>query len=284
MLWWLIPLVLIIISTILIAVVVIRKVPDLRVIDVESIPEERVKKLKQDIIMKRFDRMQSEKLGGLSKGLRKFAGFVFNFGRRVVQKLYALEQYYKRVQKSHGEDTKLDDAQVERMVKEAQKLVREGEIIPAEKKYIEIISHKPKHVPAYEGLGNLYLKNEQYEQARETLGFILRINPEDASVHMSLAEIEMALDNYRKAVKFLRQAIGKRPKNPKYLDAYIESSLNAEMPEDAEKGIELMEEVNPENTKLDDWKNRLGEIKKAADDKIVEKKQREKKAKVAREE
>ena len=78
-------------------------------------------------------------------------------------------------------------------------------------------------------MGRLYLKSKQYGQARETLRFALRLSPDDASVLVSLGELDIAEDHPRAAVGNLRKAIAIRPKNPKYLDLYIETALRAKM-------------------------------------------------------
>jgi len=258
--FWLIPLVIFIIALLAVLFVLWRKMPVVRAIDISAIPTERAKKIKEDIIMQRFQRMSSEKLGGVAK-----AGFsawtsVSKMGRRAVQKLYKMEQYYQKLKHAPENGVHaLDVESTKRMLDEAEALVREEEFIPAEKRYIEVISHNPKMVDAYEGLGNLYLKNKQYAQARETLGFTLRLSPDDASVHMSLAELETAEDNLKKAVEHLRECIRIRPNNPKYLDTYIETAFVAGMLEDAQKGVARMKEANPENQKIEEWEERLKE-------------------------
>ena len=115
---------------------------------------------------------------------------------------------------------------------------------------------------AYEGLGNLYLVNDQFDQARETLLFALRLSPNDASVNVSLAEMETKLQNYKVAVQYLKKAIQKRSKNPKYLDFYIEASLKAGSLKDAQEGIRLLKEVNPENKKITEFEDRFIKQKK----------------------
>ena len=261
MLFWLIPLAIIIIAFVVVCVVIYRKVPQLRKIDVESLPKERERKLKHELIMGRLTRTKHDKLAGVSRVAGVAVKQASRIGRRAVQKLYAIEQYYKKIQQTQAEgEHALDKKTVKRLINEAEELVREEEYIPAEKIYIEIISHNPKHVEAYEGLGNLYLRAKQFKQARESLLFALRLEPTDASVLMSMGELEIMLENLGSAVDYLRKAVHKRPGNPKYLDAYIEASLDAKLFEDARKGLGRMKEVNAENKKIPDWNQRLAEL------------------------
>ncbi len=154
-----------------------------------------------------------------------------------------------------------DAETIHRLTEEAKALLEKDEVIPAEKKYIDIISHNAKSVDAYEGLGNLYLSQGQFDQARETLQFALRLSPNDASVLVSLAELEMKLDQPKAALGHMHKAIQKRSKNPKYLDLYIEISLKAGSLKDAQEGSKRLKEVNPENQKIQDFEARFKEQK-----------------------
>lgn len=260
MLFWIIPLVVLVVSVLVIGAVLARKIPQLRMIDVSSIPTERSKQVKENIIRERVHRMGSEKLGVIAKAGGAAFSAASKAGRRAVQKLYQLEQHYVKLKQAPGASSRsLDKQTVQRLLDEAEQLVREEEFIPAEKRYIELISHNPKLVEAYEGLANLYLENKAYAQARETLAFTLHLSPEDASVHMSFADLERAEGNPKAALDHLRDAVRIREKNPKYLDAYIETALEVGAWEDAEKGIGRMKAVNPENQAIPEWEVRLKE-------------------------
>ncbi len=91
--------------------------------------------------------------------------------------------------------------------------------------------------------------------------FALRLDPENASLHMSMADLELKEGNAKAAVEQLRKATEIRPKNVKYLDGYIEAALAARMPDDADRGLRLMKEVNPENQKIPDFQHALDELK-----------------------
>lgn len=256
-----IPLILIGLSVLVIFVLLIRAAPRVSMIDVETIPEERARKLKEQLILNRFSRLKTQKFGVVSKTAQGAVKGASRVGRRAVQRLYRLEQQYKKLQKAAGDGQHaLDEETVRRLIAEAEDLIRADEFIPAEKKYIEIISHNPKQINAYEGLGNLYLKDRKYEQARETLSFALKISPDDASIHMSMAEVEIKDENPGEALVHLRECFKKRPKNPKYLDLYVETALAEGAQEDAELALAQMKEVNPENTKISEWESMLSEL------------------------
>jgi len=255
--FWIIPLVLIVASLITILVVLIRKIPALTMIDVSTIPTEKVRQVKERIIIERFRRIQKEKLGRVGKVVGVGATAVARTGRRAVQRLYRLEQYYQKLKQGSASAQMVKPETIKRLLDDAEAFVRQSEFVQAEKRYIEVISHNPKHVEAYEGLGNLYVMTRQFEQANETLSFALRLDPGNASIHMSMGELERGKGNVKASLEHFRQAATIRPKNPKYLDAYVEAALVAKVPEDAKRGIALLKEVNPENQKISEFEERL---------------------------
>jgi len=259
---WIIPLILLVLSILVLLGLLFQKIPQLRVMNVDSSSKERSKRVKEQLILKKFQRTGGEKMKGVVGLTQSLVKILSRTGRRAVQRLYALEQYYQKVKRTSAEGHHAyNDETIQRMIKEAEALWQKEEMIPAEKLYIDIISHNPKSVDAYEGLGNLYLENKQHEQARETFQFALRLSPEDASVSVSLAELEIDLGQPKLALVHLRKAIQKRPKNPRYLDFYIDTSLKAGSLKDASEGIKRLKEVNPENKKIAEFETRFSEQK-----------------------
>lgn len=258
-----IPLILLLLSVLVTVIILIRKVPSLRVINIDSIPKERTRKIKEQIILQRIQRSGGEKLRVLGKISSTIGQEFSSVGRRAVQRLYALEQHYQRLKRTASEGQHAYDQEtIHRLVKQANELLQKDEHIQAEKIFIDIISHNPKSVDAYEGLGNFYLANDQFDQARETLLFALRLSPNDASINVSLAELETKSENPKSAVQYLKKAIQKRSKNPRYLDFYIEAALKAGSLKDAQEGIKLLKEVNPENQKIPEFEDRFLKQKK----------------------
>ncbi len=257
-----IPLILLVLSFLTVLVICFSKIPKLRVIDVSSVPEERTKLLKEKMIMEKFQRVGKIKLRLFRTLFSATAKAVTRTGRRAVQKLYTIEQYYQKLNRAASEGQHAYAHEVlKKMSDEAKGLIKQQEYIPAEKIFIDMISHNPKSVEAYEGLGNLYLAKKEFDQARETLQFTLRLSPNDASVNVSLAELEMKLGNDRSALDYVRKAVGKRSKNPKYLDLYTDLALRVGSLKDARTGLIQLKKVNPENQKIQEFEERFHELK-----------------------
>ncbi|TAK03863.1 tetratricopeptide repeat protein [Patescibacteria group bacterium] len=264
MVLWLIPLLLLLASVAVLGVIVVRKIPQLRVMETSTDSDERTRRVKEAIILDRVARLQSEKLGRLGRAVIAGGKGAMRLGRLAVQRLYRMEQYYQKLKRapSHAGAAVGPEA-VRGMLEAAEAFAREGEPIQAEKKYIEAISHSPKCAEAYEGLGNLYFEVKQYDQAREALAFALRLSPGDASVHMSLADLDLAEGKTQAALAHLRESVEKRPHNPKYLDRYIETALLAKERKDAEKGIASLKASNPDNQKIPVFEESLSALPEA---------------------
>ena len=238
--------------------VLYRKFPQLRVIDVDSIRKERERKVKEQLILSKFQRTGGAKLQKVAKASSGAVYSISRHGRRAVQKLYRLEQYYQKLKHSSNEGMhSYSNETIRTRLEEADALIKQEEYIPAEKIFIDIISHNPKSVDGYEGLGNMYLTSGQLDQARETFMFALRLSPDDASVNVSLGEIELRQGEPKHALPYFRKAVERRSKNPRYLDYLIDVALQVGSLKDARKGIQTLKEVNPENKKIEEFEARF---------------------------
>ncbi len=256
-LWWLIPVLLFTVGLTIIVVIIVRKIPQLRVIDISSSPTDRNKRVKDQILMQRIERTQKAKLQGIARTFGNFGAKVSKVGRKTVQKVHAWEQYYEKLKKTPDESEKIDPAVVQRLLDEADAFIKEEEFIPAEKKYIEVISHHPRNVKAYQGLVDLYMADKQYDQAKETLLFVLRLAPENANAHAQMSELETLLGRTKQAFEEAKRALELEPKHPKIIDLFIESAFSVGETKEVSRGIKMLEKVNPENKKLESWKERL---------------------------
>jgi len=240
---------------------IFRKIPQLRVLNVQELPEERMRKVKQTIVNRRLEQLVARRFGLILRTGSVAGKSISRVGRRVVQRVYAVEQYYEKLQKGGKENT---EERVRRLLQEADDWQKAGDVFQAEKRYIEVIGLSAKCVKAYEALGKLYLSQRQYAQARETLGFAAKLDGKDASIQAHLGEIEEREGNTVEALRRFARAVELRPRNPRYLDFLIEAALALPSIEEAERGLALLESVNLENQKLPQLYERLATLKAKA--------------------
>lgn len=238
----------------------VRKLPQLRVVDPASSREAKAREMKQSILQKRLERLGSERVQSLKRDvLLPLGSRVQELVRRFAGKLTALERKYADRQKGAKQ---LHNPEVLRvLVQEAEAFINEERYDAAEKKLIEVVSHDPKNVPAYERLGRLYLLTKDLAGAKETFQFLSRLSPRDASVLASLGEVAEAQNDPAAAMVYYKQALDISPHNPKYLDFYVESAIANEDVTEATMTLDHLREVNPENQKIAEFEERIALVR-----------------------
>ncbi|OGH72306.1 MAG: hypothetical protein A2921_02530 [Candidatus Magasanikbacteria bacterium RIFCSPLOWO2_01_FULL_43_20b] len=291
------PFILILLSLAVIIFVIIRKFPQLSLLDVESIPEVKMDRKKEEILRKKVE----EKMAGFGKRQEKF-------WRPLFQKLRELQlvfrKYVGRVQKivldserklkKRRTTTAEAKAGAVTLLKEAEVAVEQKDWELAEKKYIEAIRLDPKSQDAYFGLGNAYLEKSELEDAEEAFTYLTRLNPQHdgglvklaeiaeergniekaieyyekslmvedskATRFIKIAELMLSIDKFDTAQEAVKQAVELEPQNPKYLDMLVEVSIKCGDKQTAEDAFQRLRMVNPENQKLEVLKDRVEKI------------------------
>lgn len=186
------------------------------------------------------------------------------------------------------------ETKIYELLNEARRLIKGDNWKQAEGKYIEIIKIDQKNINAYQGLAQLYLDNNKNAEARQILEFLLKLGVEDADTYINFANLAweennldeakiyylkaLSLDGSRvvarvnlglvfnelgdkeSAVHQFSAAFELEPKNPRYLDLLLESSIQIGDKDLARKVLQNLKEVNPENQKIDDFKKRINEL------------------------
>lgn len=292
------------ISTGGILVIVVRKFPQLTLIDTASLPKERESKKKKDIIKDRVGR----KMSGWGRNLLETAARPFELlrgaFRRQFRRLLTLDKQLR--QKTL--DPAAQRQKIRDLLEQASGFTAQGNLSEAEKRYIEVISLDRKHVAAYRGLGVLYLGNKQYMQTKETLGYLVKLmakggcayakaaqhsaperqripesadkrcaespteHAEMAKDHLNLGLTLKALDEARPSRLAFEGAVLFEPSNPKYLDLLLEACILEGNKERAWEVLDRLQAVNPENQKLDALRERISQLPESKREKLKEKK------------
>jgi len=165
----------------------------------------------------------------------------------------------------------------------------------AEKQFIAAIRIDMKNKDAYRGLGDVYFAQGQYKEAEETYKFLLHLDSSDPITYVRLADIAEQkkditaaveymqeaillndglspryirladlleeIEEYPTALEAVTQAVELEPENPRYLDKLIEISVLCGRKDIAENGYQRLRMVNPENKKLDVFKDKIRHMK-----------------------
>jgi len=289
-------LIIILLSLSAIAVVVFRRFSQLSNLDIDNLPQEKVLRRKKQIISDRVEKRSADlgsKIIKFIKPLNKYwANTQLRF-RVYVGKIQGLWQHEQVLKKKKVTQEQVEDQgeRLKRLVQEGEERLMSNEPEEAENNFIAAISIDHKSASAYRGLGDAYLAKNEIEEARQTYRFLTRLEPDDDAVLVKLAEIaenqgdlEEAIEHYQKAVlindsfsprfyhlaelllkveqkdvakESIIQAVELEPQNPKYLDLLIETAIICDDKELAETGLEKLRMVNPDNQKLDGFKDRV---------------------------
>lgn len=144
---------------------------------------------------------------------------------------------------------------------------------------------------AYKGLSDLYWLMKNYEQAKETLEYALKLSENDDFLYSQLAKISfvrgdlkqaeqnylrsidlnnqnsanyfdlgwiyLQLEDLPRALDVAKKAVKLEENNPKYLDFLLETSLLIKDKVLAQETWNKLKTVNPENNKLAEFKEKI---------------------------
>lgn len=216
------PFILILFSLAVIIFVIVKKFPQLTLLDVETIPEVKVEKKKDEFLKKKAEKRadivaekQKEMLKPLFKKLKEFQVWF----RKIVLDVYkktvtkAEESKRKRRTISSGKsDSKKEESNIEKKA-DIKKIIGEGgaalqndDLDIAEAKFINAIRIDSKNEEAYFGLASVYIKKEEWGEAGDTLEFLLKINSQNVKALLTLAEVYEKKNDLQKAVEYYERA------------------------------------------------------------------------------
>jgi tetratricopeptide (TPR) repeat protein len=292
------PLILIIIIVICLigmGAVVFKNLPKIRAVDSHEAPVVKQTKIKRKLLEERFTRRLNKTFSQLGQTLKPLGGLMRDKSKELYRLIIELEEKYRhRALKANFRD-KVDKQEfIGRMLSEAETLLEMEDLNAAEAKYIEILKLDEMNIEAYKGLGETYLLKKDYEHAKETFEFLLKITENDPfvyrslgaissqkgdlkraqdefkksleldktsiSTYLELAEVYLNLDEPRQAFEIVQQAAGLEPHNPRILDFLIEISIIVRDKDTALKAYNQLKEVNPENQKLLEMKEKIDEL------------------------
>lgn len=281
MITFLLPVLIILIALIVITVIVIRHFPQAAAIDLESLPAEQEAAMKAALMERRLKRKILETKNRTVPFFRRIGQGLTKIGQNFQKRISHMEQRYRQKPHTMTSEQQEDVKQKVRLLLSSAKEHQEEEHwTEAENKFIEVLSWDPKNLDAYFGLGEVYYQKKEYQQAKETFSFLLRLIQgqeagEDSlsvfSSPMTTAQITEAyydyalsllqLEDYPGAHKQMLVVMGRDEKNPKYLDKMVELGILLEDRTVAQDALKALKNANPENQKLATFEEQIRELK-----------------------
>src|SRR3989339_1006319 len=252
--WSVFFLFLILVSTSYLVWLVWQKLPNLSNINVSALPEVQVKK-KKDIILKNRLKRDLSKLSDLGRAtLAPTKEKVFDFFKEKYSKLQDLEKDLRR--RSHDQfNTIITKSQkIENLLLEAKQFFNAGEYSKAEDNLLEALAIDQYSVEVYKLLAEVYRAKKEYEQAKETLSYLLKLtHNEDAGVFTSLAEISKVRGNLKEAEEEYLKSISLSDENHLNFLSLAEVYLELDDREQALATAQRSLLLSPNNPKIHDF-------------------------------
>ncbi len=284
----------------IIGFIVWQKLLQLSNLDVETLPQEKTARKKHEIISKRVEMQSKEarakfvaKLKPLDLVWRKLQ-FQFRVYVGKIERLLHHEQMIKTKQEQSAMTVEEKENKIKTLVQDGEHSLHLNNFDQAEQAFIAAIKMNAKSAGAYRGLGEVYLSKGATEEAEQTFDFLLQLEPGNDAVMAKLAEMAESQNNIDKAIEYYQravvandslsprfshlaelllkvnqpqvakeavsQAVELEPQNPKYLDLLIETAILCQDKKLAAEAFNSLRLVNPENSKLTDFKGRIDKI------------------------
>lgn len=254
MLFSFLPLVLIVLGLAIIIAIIIRKFPQLRVLDVDGLPEEQARKKKDKILEKKFDLAFKPLQSGIdivTNTFEKYFGQVQSKFRTHVDRVadkYRAEYGRTMQERAQSLSPRERARQLNHLIEEGDELRHDDDLIHAEEKYIAAINFEPKSVRAYRGLGKVYFEQERYVDAKETFKFLMKLDKNDDIAPAYLGRVAKAEKRWEEAATWYERAIKiKKDVTKRWLDLAAVYEEMSDREEQAKKALLSAYALEPKN-------------------------------------
>ncbi|MBU2613707.1 tetratricopeptide repeat protein [Patescibacteria group bacterium] len=202
------------VSVIVLTVVLGRHWKEIRLLDPTSIKEERMRQVREKIIVQRFERVRAHTLAPLSTVVKRGALLGKTAFHAAYIKLIQLDRFYRQAKSPLAHMAPSVQDRIRGLIEEARSLARDLKWADAERRYLEVLSIDTRNIDAYKGLGMLYLKQKLYPQAKETFEFLMKIQKADDACFSGMAEIAEAEGDAATAEVMRTKALEDQPRSP----------------------------------------------------------------------
>lgn len=284
--------------------IIIRKFPQVSLLDVENLPEVKEEKKKDEYLKKKVEERSRRTKMRIreffsSRVLPQMKNIQTSF-RALVRKTEqkALSRMQEKKKRAPLSRQYVEQGTLQHLLSDARQALLRKEFESAERGYIAVIRADAKNADAYNGLADVYSAQGQAKEAKETYQFVLQLRPQDEHAIVRLAEIAeqegnkelavqwyeqavllndhvvtrfvkiaellTALGQYDTALEAVRQAVELEPQNPKYLDMLVEISILTGNHDEADAAYQALRMVNPDNQKLPALRDKISRMAKVA--------------------
>lgn len=250
--------------------VLLRKFPVLARLNLDTVKERQESKLKAMLIEERLRRKTENAMKNVGQWLAPIGFRARASAVQMYHRLVALEREYRKKNLLRPEKSINALKHANELLDTARQHLEAEELAEAEQQCIEVIALDPKKEDAYELLGEVYMEQKEFAQAKETFAYLVRLKKkaveaeleeeaELAGAYLDLCLSLKELGNLPEAQDACTLAVQYDEKNPRHLSALLDVAILRKDRLTANRTLDKLREVNPENQKLEE----LDEIVKA---------------------
>ena len=185
---------------------------EILLINPNSIKAEKLKQKREALIQQRLHRLKTKKTAPLNFLYRKAIFNTKTLFHAGYIKLIRINRFYKQAKRPFVSIVPSNQERIKKLLDEARSLFRDLKWAEAEKRYLEALLIDNRNIEAYKGVGLVYLKQKNLEQAKETFIYLVKTKNADDIVYASLAEIAEQEQDLKTAEEMHIKAIEVRPK------------------------------------------------------------------------
>lgn len=246
----------------MIAIIVLRKWNVVRTIDVTQMPDMQLRAKKYALIEQRLQRKMQYRSQSVTQVFRAVFELIAGIFKTLLDRLVQLENKYRLAALSNqSEEGKEKTRQkVSGLLDEGIRLFKDGNIVEAENRFVDVIRLQPQEKDAYSFLAQIYMQKKEYDSAIETLKYVRKISSDDEQVHYTLGTAYEASEDMEKAVESYEKAVDIAPKNPRNLDALLKAAIAVEDRFLARDALRKLKEADPQNGKIAELEKKIDEL------------------------
>ncbi len=192
--------------------ILVRHWKEIRLLDPNSIREERLKREREKVIQRRFERVHADRIAAVSRFGRHVGKRATAAYRRTYRKLQSFDTVYKSMAAPLTAMAPSQRERIKTLLSEARALIRDLKWADAERRCVEVLSMDARQIEAYRLLGQIYLKQKLYPQAAETFEYLVKTRKADDATYAGLADLAEASGDRMRAEVMRLKAVDASPR------------------------------------------------------------------------
>lgn len=192
--------------------ILVRHWKEIRLLDPDSIREERLKREREKVIQRRFERVHADRIAAVNRFGRHVGKRATEAYRRTYRKLQSFDTVYKSVSAPLSAMAPSQRERIKTLLTEARAFIRDLKWADAERRCVEILSMDARQIEAYRLLGQIYLKQKLYPQAIETFEYLVKTRKADDATYAGLADLAEAAGDRMRAEVMRLKAVDASPR------------------------------------------------------------------------